>query len=36
MRVRLGTPPGPGRRLRPGDTVTAWIERIGTLTTTIA
>lgn len=34
--VRLGTPPGPGRRLRPGDTVTAWIERIGTLTTTIA
>jgi 2-keto-4-pentenoate hydratase/2-oxohepta-3-ene-1,7-dioic acid hydratase in catechol pathway len=34
--VRLATPPGPGRRLRPGDTVTAWIERIGTLTTTIA
>ncbi|HET9456350.1 MAG TPA: fumarylacetoacetate hydrolase family protein [Candidatus Limnocylindrales bacterium] len=34
--VRLETPPGPGRRLRPGDTVTAWIERIGTLTTTIA
>jgi len=33
--VRLATPPGPGRRLRRGDTVTAWIERIGTLTTTI-
>ena len=34
--VRLSTPPGPGRRLRPGDTATAWIEGIGELTTTIA
>lgn len=34
--VRLETPPGPGRRLRPGDTVTVSIEGIGRLTTTIA
>ncbi|HET7169929.1 MAG TPA: fumarylacetoacetate hydrolase family protein [Candidatus Limnocylindrales bacterium] len=34
--VRLGSPPGPGRRLRAGDRVTAWIEGIGELTTTIA
>ena len=34
--VRLAIPPGPGRRLRPGDTATAWIEGIGELTTTIA
>lgn len=34
--ARLPTPPGPDRRLRPGDTVTAWIEHIGELTTTIA
>ncbi|MGH2474650.1 MAG: fumarylacetoacetate hydrolase family protein, partial [Candidatus Limnocylindrales bacterium] len=34
--VRLATDPGPGRRLRPGDTVTVSIEGIGRLTTTIA
>lgn len=34
--ARLATPPGPGRRLGPGDTVTTWIERIGELTVTIA
>ena len=34
--VRLATAPGPGRRLRAGDTATAWIEGIGQLTTTIA
>jgi 2-keto-4-pentenoate hydratase/2-oxohepta-3-ene-1,7-dioic acid hydratase in catechol pathway len=33
--ARLATPPGPGRRLRPGDTVTARIEGIGELTTSI-
>lgn len=33
--VRLATPPGPGRRLRTGDVVTAWIEGIGELTTRI-
>lgn len=33
---RLATPPGPERRLRAGDTVTAWIEGIGELTTHIA
>ena len=34
--VRLATPPGPTRRLRPGDTVTVRIEGIGDLTTHIA
>ena len=34
--VRLASPPGPDRRLQPGDTVTAWIEGIGELTTHIA
>ena len=34
--ARLTTPPGPGRRLRPGDRVTCWIEGIGELTTHIA
>jgi 2-keto-4-pentenoate hydratase/2-oxohepta-3-ene-1,7-dioic acid hydratase in catechol pathway len=34
--VRLATPPGPGRRLRAGDSVTVSIEGIGRLTTTIA
>ncbi len=34
--ARLETPPGPGRRLRAGDTVTVSIEGIGRLTTTIA
>ena len=33
--VRLATPPGPSRRLRPGDRVTVGIEGIGELTTTI-
>jgi 2-keto-4-pentenoate hydratase/2-oxohepta-3-ene-1,7-dioic acid hydratase in catechol pathway len=33
---RLGTPPGPGRRLRPGDTVVVHIEGIGQLTTRVA
>ncbi|MEP6639949.1 MAG: fumarylacetoacetate hydrolase family protein [Chloroflexota bacterium] len=32
---RLATPPGPERRLQPGDTVTVSIEGIGRLTTTI-
>jgi 2-keto-4-pentenoate hydratase/2-oxohepta-3-ene-1,7-dioic acid hydratase in catechol pathway len=34
--VRLASPPGPSRRLRPGDTVTVSVEGIGELTTTIA
>ena len=34
--VRLTTPPGSSRRLRPGDTVTVSVEGIGELTTTIA
>ena len=34
--VRLTTPPGPGRRLRPGDSVTVSVEGIGDLTTHIA
>lgn len=34
--IRLATPPGPARRLRPGDTVTCWIEGIGALTTHVA
>jgi len=33
--ARLTTPPGPGRRLAPGDRVTCWIEGIGELTTHI-
>lgn len=33
---RLDAPPGPARRLHPGDTVTVSIEGIGRLTTTIA
>jgi 2-keto-4-pentenoate hydratase/2-oxohepta-3-ene-1,7-dioic acid hydratase in catechol pathway len=33
--ARLRTPPGPGRRLRQGDEVTAWIEGIGELSTKI-
>jgi 2-keto-4-pentenoate hydratase/2-oxohepta-3-ene-1,7-dioic acid hydratase in catechol pathway len=34
--ARLATPPGPDRHLEPGDTVTAWIEGIGELTTKVA
>ena len=34
--ARLPTPPGPDRRLEPGDTVSAWIEGIGALTTHVA
>jgi 2-keto-4-pentenoate hydratase/2-oxohepta-3-ene-1,7-dioic acid hydratase in catechol pathway len=34
--ARLPTPPGPERHLESGDVVTAWIEGIGELTTTIA
>jgi 2-keto-4-pentenoate hydratase/2-oxohepta-3-ene-1,7-dioic acid hydratase in catechol pathway len=34
--ARLATPLGPARHLEPGDVVTAWIEGIGELTTTIA
>lgn len=34
--ARLSTPPGPTRRLEPGDVVTCWIEAIGELTTTVA
>ena len=34
--ARLERPPGPERRLRAGDEVTVWIERIGELTTIIA
>ena len=34
--VRLASPPGPDRRLQPGDTVTCWIEGIGELTTHVA
>jgi 2-keto-4-pentenoate hydratase/2-oxohepta-3-ene-1,7-dioic acid hydratase in catechol pathway len=32
---RLAAPPGPDRRLRPGDVVVCRIEGIGELTTTI-
>jgi 2-keto-4-pentenoate hydratase/2-oxohepta-3-ene-1,7-dioic acid hydratase in catechol pathway len=32
---RLGSPPGPGRHLERGDVVTAWIEGIGELTSTV-
>ena len=32
---RLTTPPGPSRRLQPGDVITCWIEGIGELTNTI-
>jgi len=34
--ARLDSPPGPSRRLQPGDQVTVWIEGIGELSTTIA
>jgi 2-keto-4-pentenoate hydratase/2-oxohepta-3-ene-1,7-dioic acid hydratase in catechol pathway len=34
--ARLLTPPGPDRRLQPGDVVTCWIEGVGELTNTIA
>jgi 2,4-didehydro-3-deoxy-L-rhamnonate hydrolase len=34
--ARLTTPPGPERHLEAGDVVTAWIEGIGELTTTVA
>ncbi|HYL40941.1 MAG TPA: fumarylacetoacetate hydrolase family protein [Candidatus Binatus sp.] len=34
--ARLTDPPGPDRRLQPGDVVTAWIEGIGELTTLVA
>jgi 2-keto-4-pentenoate hydratase/2-oxohepta-3-ene-1,7-dioic acid hydratase in catechol pathway len=34
--ARLDEPPGPDRHLEAGDVVTAWIEGIGELTTTIA
>jgi 2-keto-4-pentenoate hydratase/2-oxohepta-3-ene-1,7-dioic acid hydratase in catechol pathway len=34
--ARLESPPGPERRLRVGDEVTVWIEKIGELTTIIA
>jgi 2-keto-4-pentenoate hydratase/2-oxohepta-3-ene-1,7-dioic acid hydratase in catechol pathway len=33
--ARLAAPPGPARHLEPGDRVTAWIDGIGELTTTI-
>jgi 2-keto-4-pentenoate hydratase/2-oxohepta-3-ene-1,7-dioic acid hydratase in catechol pathway len=33
--ARLDGPPGPERHLQPTDVVTAWIEQIGELTTTI-
>jgi 2-keto-4-pentenoate hydratase/2-oxohepta-3-ene-1,7-dioic acid hydratase in catechol pathway len=33
--ARLATPPGPDRRLEPGDVVTCWIEGIGELTSTV-
>jgi 2-keto-4-pentenoate hydratase/2-oxohepta-3-ene-1,7-dioic acid hydratase in catechol pathway len=33
---RLGSPPGPDRRLRRGDVVTCWIEGIGELTNRVA
>ena len=33
--ARLTSPPGPDRRLQPGDTITCWIEGIGELTNTI-
>jgi 2-keto-4-pentenoate hydratase/2-oxohepta-3-ene-1,7-dioic acid hydratase in catechol pathway len=34
--ARLDSPPGPDRRLQPGDVVECWIEGIGELATTIA
>ncbi len=34
--ARLLMPPGPDRRLQPGDEISAWIEGIGELTNTIA
>jgi len=34
--ARLTTPPGPDRRLQPGDTITCWIDGIGELNNTIA
>ncbi len=34
--IRLASPPGPDRHLRPGDVVTCWIEGIGELTTHVA
>ena len=34
--ARLDRPPGPERHLQPGDVVTAWIEGIGELITTVA
>jgi 2,4-didehydro-3-deoxy-L-rhamnonate hydrolase len=34
--ARLETPPGPDRRLQPGDEVVCWIDGIGELTTHIA
>ena len=34
--ARLATPPGPDRRLAPGDVVVCWIDGIGELTTHIA
>ena len=34
--ARLTDPPGPERRLQPGDVITVWIEGIGELTNTIA
>lgn len=34
--ARLTTPPGPYRRLQPGDEITCWIDGIGELTNTIA
>jgi 2-keto-4-pentenoate hydratase/2-oxohepta-3-ene-1,7-dioic acid hydratase in catechol pathway len=33
--ARLTTPPGPERHLRPGDTISCWVEGIGELTNTI-
>jgi 2,4-didehydro-3-deoxy-L-rhamnonate hydrolase len=33
--ARLASPPGPDRHLEPGDVVTAWIEGIGELTSTV-
>jgi 2-keto-4-pentenoate hydratase/2-oxohepta-3-ene-1,7-dioic acid hydratase in catechol pathway len=34
--ARLASAPGPDRHLERGDVVTAWIEGIGELTTTVA
>jgi len=34
--ARMPGPPGPDRRLEPGDVVTCWIEEIGELTTFVA